>query len=260
MTKIRILALGDVVGQPGRDIIKSHLPGLREKYQFDFLLINAENSAGGHGITPAIADELFELGADALTLGDHTFDQKEITVYLENKSRAILRPANFPPACAGRGALVLEKSGKKIGLMNLIGRVFIENLSDCPFRMADKLLAEDLADCRVVVLDMHAEATSEKIAIARYLDGRISLIYGTHTHVPTADEQILPGGTGYLTDLGMCGSYANVIGMQSDLAISRFLGVRKAYKIGKGDEKIGGLFAEVDMLTGKTLLLERIHY
>ncbi len=257
MSTLKIIALGDVVGEPGRSIVKSRLPELKKKYAYDFLIINGENSAGGKGITPTIAEEIFSYGADVITLGDHTWDQKEISEYLPKHPDKIIRPANFPLILPGRGWTVQEKGGVRIGVLNLIGRVFMNGLFDCPFRKADELIKTELKDCAVIILDMHTEATSEKYAMARYLDGRVSLVFGTHTHVPTADEQIFPQGTGYITDIGMCGSYGGVIGMDSQVAIDRFLGQHKNYKTVHGEEKVSGVYAEISTATRKTLKIER---
>ncbi|MDZ4380229.1 MAG: TIGR00282 family metallophosphoesterase [Parvibaculum sp.] len=221
---MRLLFMGDIVGRSGRDALIAELPGLRRELGLDFVVVNGENAAGGFGITGAICDEIFDAGADVITLGNHSWDQREALVHIEREPR-LVRPANYPPGTPGRGAALVESaSGARVLVVNALGRVFMEAL-DCPFEAIDRQISAcplgEGADA--IIVDMHAEATSEKMAMAHYCDGRASLVVGTHSHVPTADAQILPGGTAYQTDAGMCGDYNSVIGMEKDEPLNRFL-------------------------------------
>ncbi|MGE4371397.1 MAG: TIGR00282 family metallophosphoesterase [Xanthobacter sp.] len=220
---MRILFLGDVVGRPGRECVTSRLPGLVSDWSLDLVVVNAENAAGGFGITEAIYEDLLEAGADAITLGNHSFDQREALVFIE-RAPALVRPLNYPRGTPGRGAALVEaKNGARVLVMNVMGRIFMDPLDD-PFAGLDSALdgAELGGMVDAVVVDVHAETTSEKQAIGHYCDGRASLVVGTHTHVPTADHRILPHGTAYLTDAGMCGCYDGVIGMDKEEPIRRF--------------------------------------
>ncbi len=256
---IKVLCLGDVVGRAGRTVCTVALTKVKEALGVDFTVINGENSSGGVGIDIESAREIRAAGADVITLGDHTWQRKEARDFLASHSGWIIRPANYPDGAPGQGFAVVQFNGIKIGVCNLLGRVFINNPLECPFKSADKLLEGPLKDCTVKILDMHAEATSEKIAMARYLDGRLSLQVGTHTHVPTADEQIFPGGTGYVSDLGMTGSGEGVIGMDKEVALARFLtGMPHAYKIASGPGVMHGVLAEIDTHTGKTVAIRRV--
>lgn len=218
---MNVLMLGDIFGRPGRKIVAEFLPELIEKYQPILVVANGENAAGGFGLTKKIADELFGLGIHVLTSGNHIWDQKEMYTYINDEPR-ILRPANYPPSVPGNSVFIHRTDEAVIGVVNLIGRVFMADY-DCPFRTADQILADLPADVTHVLVDFHGEATSEKIALARYLDGRIAALVGTHTHVPTADEQILPNGTAYITDLGMCGPMNSVLGVEPEVVINKFL-------------------------------------
>ena len=221
---MRFLFLGDVVGRSGRRVVQEWLPKLRQRWQLDFVVVNGENAAGGFGITEAIFQDLRDAGADVVTLGNHAFDQKETLVYIERHDR-LIRPLNYPKGTPGRGAGLFEaKNGAQILVMNAMGRVFMAEL-DCPFRAVDR----ELTACPLghgadaVFIDFHAEATSEKQALAYFVDGRASAVAGTHTHVQTSDERILPAGTAYISDAGMCGDYNSVLGMDMDEPIHRFL-------------------------------------
>ncbi len=250
---MRLLFLGDIVGRPGRNAVIERLPGLRDRWQLDCVVINGENSAGGFGINEAICDEILAAGADAITLGNHSWDQRETLVFIERQPR-LLRPVNYPPGTPGRGAnLVDTRSGHRVLVVNVMGRLYMDPLDD-PFAAVDRELETcpmgQVADA--VIVDVHAEATSEKEAMGHYFDGRASLIVGTHTHVPTADHRVLPGGTAYMTDAGMCGDYDSVLGMQKEESIRRFLqktpGPRMEPALGEGT--LSGIAVETDDRTG----------
>jgi hypothetical protein len=250
---MRLLFLGDIVGRAGRLAVQDRLPGLRERWKLDCVVINGENAAGGFGITEAICDETLAAGADVVTLGNHSWDQREAMVFIERQPR-LIRPANYPPGTPGRGATVIEaKNGARVLVVNVMGRLFMDALDD-PFAALERELAAcplgDAADA--VIVDVHAEATSEKLAMAYYLDGRASLVVGTHTHVPTSDTRVLPAGTAYQTDAGMCGDYESILGMQKEEAIRRFLqktpGSRLEPALGEG--MLSGIAVETDDRTG----------
>jgi len=247
-TILRVMCLGDVVGRAGSAALERKLKGWREQWRLDAVIVNAENAAGGQGIDMATADGLFRAGADVLTLGDHTYQKKEIKEYLDKNAARILRPANYPPGAPGKGAAIWRSSrGVTIGIANLMGRAFIGGALDCPFRAIDGLLAHELASADFRIVDFHAEATSEKVAFGLYVDGRVSVVFGTHTHVQTADEALLPQGTAYITDLGMCGPQHSVIGMDHETAITRFVsGLPASYKLGRGDAIVCGIIVELD--------------
>ncbi len=247
-----ILVIGDLVGRPGRKAISQLLPGLRQQYGLDLIIANAENVAGGVGITPDTAKELLESGADVLTLGNHTWAQKEIVPHLDS-DMPILRPLNYPPGVPGKGYLIT----KGVAVVNLMGRVFIGDF-DCPFRAMDQLLAK--LEPKIIIVDFHAEATSEKVAMGRYLDGRVSAVLGTHTHVGTIDAQILPGGTAYVSDIGMTGPIDSVIGDDTEAVIQRFLTqIPHRLGVGKGKTALNAILVGVDDKTGKATSIERIY-
>jgi hypothetical protein len=254
--KLRFLFLGDIIGRPGRMALRKFLPSLRDKYSPDFVVANAENAAGGAGITEEVGRELFS-SADILTSGNHIWDRKEAIPYLDREPR-LLRPANYPPQNPGKGSYVLEnKSGWKAAILNLQGRVFMEPI-DCPFRVADEEVEKLRAVTPLIVVDFHAEATSEKQALGWYLDGRVSAVIGTHTHVPTADERILSKGTAYITDVGMVGGYNSVIGIRRDQALARFLTSRpQRFEPEKEGIFFSAVFVEVEAQTGKSLTIRR---
>lgn len=221
---MRLLFLGDVVGKPGRQVVLDRLPALRARWSLDVVVVNGENAAGGFGLTEAICDDLLAAGADAVTLGNHSFDQREALVFIERQPR-LVRPANYPAGTPGRGATVIEtERGHRVLVVNVMGRIYMDAMDD-PFAAAERALTAcplgEAADA--VIVDVHAEATSEKEAMAWFLDGRASLVVGTHTHVPTADHRVLPGGTAYLSDAGMCGDYDSILGMHKDEPLRRFL-------------------------------------
>lgn len=250
---MRLLFLGDIVGRAGRRAAVDAIPRLRKRYDLDFVVINAENAAGGFGITEAIHLELIDAGADAVTLGNHAFDQKDTLVFIERQDR-LIRPINFPPGTPGRGAALLKaRNGADVLVINAMGRVFMNEI-DCPFRALDnELQACPLkSGADVILIDFHAEATSEKQALGHFLDGRASVIVGTHTHTPTSDERILPGGTAYMSDAGMCGDYNSVLGMDPGEPISRFLTrlPRERFEPSLGPATVAGLAVEIDDRTG----------
>ena len=250
---MKILAIGDIIGKPGRRAVKETLPSLRREYAIDLIIGNGENAAGGLGLTPSTAQELFDSGIDVITTGNHIWAYKEIVPYLDSEA-ALLRPLNYPPVNPGRGYL-LKKNAL---IVNLVGRVFIGHF-DCPFRAMDKLLAEFEHKAIPIIVDFHAEATSEKVAMGRYLDGRVSAVLGTHTHVGTIDAQILPGGTAYVTDIGMVGPIDSVIGDDPDSVINRFLTqIPSRLSVGKGKVNFDAILVEVDEKTGKAVDIKRI--
>ena len=254
--KISFLFLGDIIGRPGRKALKKYLPAFVEKHSPSLIIANGENAAGGLGITEKVAQELFTQ-IDVLTSGNHIWDKKEALDYLDREPR-LLRPANYPSQNPGKGTYVFEESRRnKIGILNLQGRVLMEPI-DCPFRTADKELKKLKALTPVIIVDFHAEATSEKQAMGWYLDGKVSAVIGTHTHVPTADERILPQGTAFITDVGMIGGYNSVIGMRRDQSLKRFLtGRPQRFEPAKGGVFLSAVFVEVDLQTGKALSLRR---
>jgi metallophosphoesterase (TIGR00282 family) len=256
--RMRIVFLGDVVGEPGRDVVKAAVPLLKEKYAPDFFVVNGENSAGGNGITPKLAIELMRFGADVITLGDHAWDQREINAYFATEPR-LVRPLNFPAGSPGAGSVVVSGNGKKLGVINALGRTFMGPAVDNPFLLIEPEIQKLKAETNCILVDFHAEATSEKIAFGRALDGLVSVVVGTHTHVQTADDQIYPGGTAYLTDAGFCGPHESVIGrdIPSVLHKYRTLLPNKFY-IAQGGLQADGLFVECDDATGKALKIERI--
>ncbi len=258
---MNILFIGDIYGRPGRTIVKKKLPELVEKHQVDLVLANGENAAGGFGITPSLVEELLELGIAALSSGNHIWDRKEILPFLRdhNASARLIRPANYPPGSPGKGLFLGETDGGvRYALTNLQGRVFMAN-TDCPFRTADALLESIPSETKIIITDFHAEATSEKLALGWYLDGRVTAVLGTHTHIPTADEKVLPKGTAYITDLGMTGPYDSVIGVEKQAIIKRFLNqIPARYEPAEGDVRFCGVLMEVDPATGHALSIRRI--
>ena len=250
---MRILAIGDIIGKPGRKAVEEILPGLYSEYNIDFVVGNGENAAGGLGLTPNTAEELFDSGIDVITTGNHVWAYNEIIPYLDSEL-AILRPLNYPPMNPGRGYLLKNN----VLIINLVGRVFMGHV-DCPFRAMDQLLAEFEHKSIPIIVDFHAEATSEKVAMGRYLDGRVSAVLGTHTHVGTTDANILPGGTAYVTDIGMVGPIDSVIGDDPDSVINRFLTqIPSRLSVGKGKVSFDAILVEVDEKIGKAVDIKRI--
>ena len=255
---MKLLLIGDVVGRPGRVIVQRLLMPLREEQGIDLVVINCENAAGGAGITPSTADELFRAGADVLTSGNHVWKKREAYDLLRQDPR-VLRPANYPDDAPGSGSVVVESlSGQKVGVVNVVGRVFMEPLA-CPFRTAEREVARVRQQTPIIIVDMHAEATSEKVAMGWFLDGKVSCVFGTHSHIPTADERLLPQGTAFITDVGMTGPYDSVIGRRVDQILQRFLtSMPVKSEVAEGNVQLRGLLIEVDPATGKASQVERI--
>jgi metallophosphoesterase (TIGR00282 family) len=254
---LKILFVGDIFGEPGRRALERLLPRMREEMAVDLVVANGENAAGGLGLTARLARELWGCGVDVITLGNHVWKKRDIIPVLDEEDR-LLRPANFPPGVAGHGHVIVEAGGVRIGVVNLQGRIYMNELDD-PFRCLDVLLSGPLAGADCVVVDMHAEASSEKQAMAWYMDGRVAAVVGTHTHVQTADEKILPGGTAYISDLGLTGPHRSVIGMDPAAAIKRFLTSQPMrFKVAKGDERLQGALVEIDPASGLGISIKRI--
>jgi metallophosphoesterase (TIGR00282 family) len=262
-TEIRILAVGDAMGRPGREAVRKFVPEFKKSGRAHFVIANAENSAHGKGITRETASQMLSAGVDVLTAGNHTWDNKYILNF-NNKEPQLLRPANFPTTkeVPGRGFGVFEVAdmpGVKVGVANLIGRVLMGNSAECPFRTADAIYEQIKAETPIMILDFHAEATSEKVALGWYLDGRASCVFGTHTHVQTADEQVLPQGTGYMTDIGMTGGHCGVIGVKQPEVIKRFLtGLPVRHEVATENVIFCGVLITINTQTGRTTAIERI--
>lgn len=254
---MKILFLGDIVGNPGREAVARHIPAMRKNKEVDVVVVNAENAAGGSGITENVARELFSFGCDILTLGDHVWDKREVYPYLNSEAK-IVRPANFASEAPGRGACVLEINGVRIAVVALMGRTYMKYLVNCPFRALDMVLAQ-LTGIKVVLVDMHAEATSEKVAMGWYADGRVSALLGTHTHIQTADEKVLPKGTAYITDVGMTGPYDSVIGQIKERIIERYLtGMPNKFEVASTPATLCGVMVDVDEATGLARSIVRV--
>jgi metallophosphoesterase (TIGR00282 family) len=255
---MRILMIGDVVAKPGRLAVLERIQDLREQHNIDFAIMNAENLAGGFSVTPSLCDQLFASGIDVMTSGNHIFDKKEAIPYIARQPR-LLRPGNYPPNTPGSGVWSGVVNDTPVAVLNVMGRVFMPP-SDDPFRTVDQLLETLPAETKVRIVDVHAEATSEKVALGWYLDGRVSAVLGTHTHVQTADERLLPKGTAYLTDVGMTGSYSGVIGMNKDDVIARFTSaIAKRAEHSTAEARICAAVIDVDEETGKARSIERLN-
>ena len=260
---MNILFIGDIFGRPGRTIVKERLPELVRRHAIDLVIANCENAAAGFGITPSLAEELFDLGIDVMTTGNHVWDKREIIEYFQmaggnphSPARRLLRPANFPTSLPGWGVYEGKKSGVDYAVINLQGRVFMGS-SDDPYRYADRLLEK--INAKVVLIDFHAEATSEKVAFGWYVDGRATAVVGTHTHIPTADETILSKGTAYITDVGMTGPYDSVIGVKKEQVIERFLsGMPARFEAAAGDVRLCAVVIQCDDQTGRARKIERL--
>ena len=256
---MRLLFLGDLVGRNARDAVITQLPQLRQTHKLDCVIVNAENAANGFGITPQICQDLYAAGADVITTGNHIWDQREIIPHIERDAK-LLRPLNFPEGTPGRGATIVETTrGAKVLVVNIMARLFMDALDD-PFAALDKLLKFHRlgGDVKAIVVDFHGEASSEKTAMGYHADGRVSLVVGTHTHIPTADARILPKGTGYQTDAGMCGSYDSVIGMEAQLAVNKFVRKMPGERLrpAEGEVTLCGVMIETDDKTGLCTSIE----
>ena len=256
---LTILFLGDVVGEPGRSAVIARLPKLKEEQALDFMIVNGENAAGGRGITPRITIDLLRAGASVVTTGDHIWDQKEIISFIDTEPR-LLRPINYPAGAPGSGAIVLETAKGKVGVINVQARTFMQPILENPFAAMDAAVAEMRRETAVIVVDVHGETTSEKIAMGRFLDGRVSAVLGTHTHVQTADEQIFPGGTAFLCDAGMCGPADSVLGREIDPIVGRFLSNLPApFPVARGPVRLCGAIVQVNEETGRAISIRRFN-
>lgn len=254
---MRVIFIGDVVGEPGRTAVRELISRARERFAPDFIVINGENAAGGNGITPRLAIELMRYGADCVTLGDHAWDQKEILPFFATEPR-LLRPFNYPDGTPGAGHVVVRGNGKALGVINAQGRTFMKPELDNPFRLIGPLIDRVRQETPCILIDFHAEATSEKVAFGRLVDGRVSAVFGTHTHIPTADERILPGGTAYITDVGMTGPYDSVIGRDVGSVLERYLTLLpQRWHLSQSDLRLSGAFVEIDEATGCASAVER---
>jgi 2',3'-cyclic-nucleotide 2'-phosphodiesterase len=254
---MKVLLIGDIVGHPGRNAIKDLTHVLKKEEKVDFVIANAENAAGGSGVTPQIADELFKYGIDVMTTGDHIWNRREIYEYLD-KTERLLRPANYPKGAHGFGSCIVEKGSVKVGVINLAGRVFMDPI-ECPFRVVREEIDRLSDKTKIIFVDMHAEATSEKVALGWYLDGVVSCVFGTHTHIQTADERTLPKGTAYITDLGMTGPYDSVIGRRVDQILTRFITqLPTRFEMAEENVQLAGAVVEVDDNSGKALSVKRV--
>lgn len=255
---MKLLFIGDIVGSPGREMVTEYLPKLKEKYRPQVTIVNGENAAGGKGITEKIYKQFLQLGIQAITMGNHTWNKKEIMEFIDDAAY-LIRPANFPENNPGKGIIYLNVNDVEIAIINLQGRTYLEPHDD-PFRKGDELITEAKKRTNVIFIDFHAEATSEKQAFAWYVDGRVSAVVGTHTHTQTADERILPNGTAYITDVGMTGSYDGILGVERESVINRFLtNMPVRFEVEKkGRRQLNGCVIQIDPITGKAIHIERI--
>lgn len=251
---MKVLFIGDIVGNPGRKAVREMLESIRREMPYDFCIANGENAAGGNGITCVVAQELYKCGIDAITMGNHTWAKKEITNFIDSDPK-IVRPANYPPGLPGKGSAII---GGKLGIVNLLGRIYMDNV-DCPFRTLDRELEYLKSKVKVVLVDIHAEATSEKCALAWHADGRVSAVLGTHTHVQTADERIFPFGTAFISDVGMTGPYEGVIGVDREIVLEKFLTCMPVrFELAKGCVQFNAVHLDIDEKTGRTLKIQRL--
>lgn len=254
----RVLALGDIVGKAGRRAVVELLDEFRRLNGVDFVVANGENAAGGKGMTDSVVDEILAAGVDVITSGDHVFGRREIVARLDNDPR-VLRPANLPAKAAGKGLALLRHGDVTVAVINLLGRTFMPPVADNPYEAADRLVAEASQFTNIIIVDFHAEATSEKVAMGWYLDGRVSLVFGTHTHIQTADERILPAGTAYITDLGMTGPYESVIGRKKERILGHLLtGMPTPFDVANGDIRMCGVVVDIDRQNGHALAIRRV--
>ena len=255
---LAVLFLGDVVGEPGRNAVISRLPELKEQHGLDFIVVNGENAAGGRGITGKITIDLLRAGVSVVTTGDHIWDQKDILSFIETEPR-LLRPLNYPPGAPGSGSIVLETAKGKVGVINVQGRTFMQPILENPFRAVNETVAKMREETRNIIVDVHGETTSEKIAMGRFLDGKVSAVIGTHTHVQTADEQILPGGTAFLCDAGMCGPVNSILGRAIEPIMNRFVSnMPAAFPVAAGEVRLHGALIEIDEKSGRAMRIMRI--
>jgi len=257
---LRILFIGDIVGKPGRDCLRVGLQGLVDYHQIDFVIANAENSAGGFGITREIGEQILDMGVDVMTSGNHIWDKKEALDYIGIEPR-LLRPANYPAGAPGNGSYVARsRDGRSVGVVNVMGRVFMPNIDD-PFAIVQREIDKVRERARIIFVDFHAEATSEKLAMGWHLDGKVTAVVGTHTHVQTADERILPKGTAYLTDCGMTGPHDSIIGMEVAPSLARFLtALPQKFETATGNPRLNAVIVEADDQTGRATDIERVSY
>jgi metallophosphoesterase (TIGR00282 family) len=256
---LTILFLGDVVGEPGRSAVMAHLPRLKESHGADFIIVNGENAAGGRGITPKITIDLLRAGVSVITTGDHVWDQKEIFAFIDTEPR-LLRPLNYPAGAPGAGSIVLPTAKGPVGVINVQGRTFMQPILENPFAAMEKAVEQMRQETSVIFVDAHAETTSERIALGRFLDGRVSAVVGTHTHVQTADEQIFPGGTAFLCDAGMCGPANSILGRSIDPIVSRFMSnLPTLFPVARGDVRICGAVISIDETTGRAVQIARVN-
>lgn len=255
---INVLFFGDIVGKPGRDFFIEKLSYLKETYKADFIFANGENCASGYGITPKIAKNLIISGLDGITLGDHVWDQKILIEEIDNIDN-ICRPANLPNECPGKDFIIVNKNNFKVAIFTVLGRSFMKIKAECPFKTSDLLIKKLKPEVNSIIVEIHAEATAEKIALGRYLEGKVSLVVGTHTHIPTADGQLLKMGTGYITDVGMCGSYDSSLGMDLQNVIKVFLdGIPRRFIIATNDVRLYGCYVTIDRKTGLAISFKNI--
>src|SRR5467141_4900895 len=256
---LTVLFLGDVVGEPGRNAVIARLPGLKEQHNVDFIVVNGENAAGGRGITGKITIDLLRAGVSVVTTGDHVWDQKDILSFIETEPR-LLRPVNYPPGAPGSGSIVLETSKGKVGVIDVQCRTFMQPILENPFRAMDETVAKMRKETANIIVDVHGETTSEKIAMGRFLDGKVSAVIGTHTHVQTADEQILPGGTAFLCDAGMCGPVNSILGRAIEPIMNRFVSnLPASFPVAGGQVRLRGALIEIDETSGRALRIMRVN-
>src|SRR2546425_8551933 len=256
---LSVLFLGDVVGAPGRTAVITRLPELKDKYALDFIIVNGENAAGGRGITGKITIDLLRAGVSVITTGDHIWDQKEILSFIETEPR-LLRPVNYPDGAPGSGSILLETTKGKIGVINVQARTFMQPILENPFRAVEAAVTKMRSETANIIVDAHGETTSEKIALGRFLDGKVSAVIGTHTHVQTADEQIFPGGTAFICDAGMCGPVNSILGRAVDPIVNRFVSNLPAlFPVAKGDVRLCGVVVSIDETSGRALEIRRIN-
>ncbi len=255
---LTVLILGDIVGEPGRTAVIARLPELKEKHALDFIIVNGENAAGGRGITGKITIDLLRAGVSVITTGDHIWDQKEILAFIDTEPR-LLRPVNYPDGAPGTGAIVLETTKGKIGVINVQARTFMQPILENPFRSVEAAVTKVRDETANIIVDVHGETTSEKIAMGRFLDGKVSAVIGTHTHVQTADEQIFPGGTAFLCDAGMCGPVNSILGRAIDPIMNRFISnLPASFPVADGEVRLRGAFIEIDESTGRAVRITRV--